>query len=381
MELYTLSRGFLKQQVIDKFNSAIWTERYYGDSDAQLVVPATPDMIQLLIPGTFLGLEGSNEVILIDDYDIKAGALTVKGSGLCPFLNNRFIRATAAHEDQYWTLGPWPAGQIMAYIVQQMCMYSNYTNGAINIGIPNAYRFIIPGLELGTWDLSNVTTIAVPYGPVFDALKDIGTTYQIGQKLYLESADDSGFVLKYQTYQGLDRTSIQSVNPAVRFSPQFDSLTNIEELQSMVNFKTLAYSFAPSNPDGLATTPGSAGISGESTTELAPTGDTFVGFDLRAIMTFEDDISTDQVGGNPATLVSILNSRASTALQNNKFVKSVDGEVTPLTQFQYGRDYNMGDIVEMQGNSGTIQRARITEYIRSQDNTGERAYPTVAVID
>ena len=41
MEPYTLNRNFLKQDVIDEFQSIIWTERYYGDSEVELVVPAT----------------------------------------------------------------------------------------------------------------------------------------------------------------------------------------------------------------------------------------------------------------------------------------------------------------------------------------------------
>ena len=40
MEPYTLNRKFLKQDVIDGFSSIIWTERYYGDSEVELVVPS-----------------------------------------------------------------------------------------------------------------------------------------------------------------------------------------------------------------------------------------------------------------------------------------------------------------------------------------------------
>ena len=40
MEPYTLDRKFLKRDVIDRFHSIIWTERYYGDSEVELVVPA-----------------------------------------------------------------------------------------------------------------------------------------------------------------------------------------------------------------------------------------------------------------------------------------------------------------------------------------------------
>ena len=71
MEPYTLNRRFLKQDVIDGFNSIIWTERYYGDSEVELVVPATTEMIQKLPVGTFLGLDGSDEVMILETMNIE----------------------------------------------------------------------------------------------------------------------------------------------------------------------------------------------------------------------------------------------------------------------------------------------------------------------
>ena len=71
MEPYTLDRKFLPQDTIDGFNSVIWTERYYGDSEVELVVPATSDMIQKLPPGTFLGLPESDEVMLLETFLIE----------------------------------------------------------------------------------------------------------------------------------------------------------------------------------------------------------------------------------------------------------------------------------------------------------------------
>lgn len=366
MELFTLDRNFIKQAEIDKFTSAIWTERYYGDGDVTLVVPATLDMVQTLPVGTFLGLVGSKEIMLIDTADNESGQLKVTGQGLLPFLNNRFIRDTPQHENRYWYFSGVPGWALWA-IIYYMCI-----SGAYPAGIPNPGQLVIPGLGLKSYDGSGASVnFAIPYGPVYDAMRDIATTYQIGMSITLESADATGYSLQFLSYRGLDHTSAQTVNPIVRFSPQMDTLTDIKELQSIASYKTLVYSFAPSNPDGLADTinPGSASV-------IGPTG-----FDLRAEMTFEEDITTDMVGGDVNVLASILNQRANQDLQNNRFVKAVDGQIVPLHQFQYGIDYSLGDIIEVQGNSGVVQTSRITEYIRAEDDAGERAYPTVAMLD
>ena len=105
------------------------------------------------------------------------------------------------------------------------------------------------------------------------------------------------------------------------------------------------------------------------------------GFDLRAMLVFAEDITTDMVGGSASVLQSTLNQRSSQALQDHQFAKIVDGEIVPTSQFAYGRDYNLGDVIEVQGYSGITQHARVTEYIHTQDSTGEKHYPTVTMID
>lgn len=373
MEPYTLDRNFHKQHVIDGFSSAIWTERYYGDSEVELVVPATPEMIDKLPEGIFLGIDKSDEIMIIETVNIEEGKLKASGISLLPWMNNRFIRISAAHEDRYWHLNGVTPGWVVQAIIYFMCMEgSPYLDGSIDIGVPNPEQFIIPGLVVRDWDKSgDEISVGVPYGPVYDAMREIAVTYEVGMQITLDSVDDTSYSLGFRSYKGLDHSSNQSENPIIRFSPQMESLTDIKELRSIAALKTLAYVFAPGNPDGLATVPGVSRL----------TGPQYTGFDLRALLIFADDVTTDMVGGSAQTLVNILNSRAEDALGINRYIVAVDGEIVPDSQFKYGIHYNLGDIIEVQGNSGVIQTARVTEYIRAQDAGGETAYPTVAMID
>lgn len=372
MEPYTLGRDFKKENIIDGFSSVIWTERYYGDSDVELVVPLNADMIRKLPKGTFLGLDGSSEVMILETINIEDGKLKVSGISLLPWLNNRFVRASAAHEDRYWYVSNKTPGETLWHIVNKMCVAgSEYLNGTVNTGISNPQALAIPGLGLNDYDISPpLINVGVPYGPVYDALREIATTFEIGMQITLDAVTDISFSLGFRSYKGLDRTSGQTDNPPVRFSPHMDSFTDIKELQSIAALKTLVYAFAPGNPDGLATTPGVSSL----------TGSEYVGFDLRALLVFADDVTTDMVGGSSANLLKVLNSRAYDALTTNKLIQAVDGEIVPDNQFKYGVHYNLGDIIEVEGNSGAVQTARVTEYIRSQDSAGEKAYPTVSMI-
>lgn len=375
MEPYTLTREYLKKDVIDGFNSIIWTERYNGDSEVELSVPVSMDMINKLPVGTFLGLQESNELMILETMNIKDNKLKLTGISALRWLNNRFVRTSAAHGDQYWYLEGETPGWILWAMVYYMCIGGDYLDGTIPTGIPDPERLIIPGLGLSDYDKSgSPQKVGIPYGPLYDAMLEIANTYDLGMQIILDiNAIDP---LQFRSYKGVDRTSTQTENLVVRFSPGMDSFTEIEEIQSIENLKTEVYAFAPGlnpaegDPD-LRTTPGISVLAGSE----------YTGFDLRAKLLFASDITTDQVGGSSATLLDILNNRAHTELTNNTFIKTVDGEIVPDNQFQYGVHYNLGDIIEVEGNTGTIQKARVTEYIRSQDSGGEKAYPTVSAIE
>jgi len=373
MEPYTLTRDFHKKDVIDGFDSIIWTERYYGDSQVELVVPASLDMIQKLPTGVFLGIDDSDEIMILESMNIEDGKMKMSGISLLPWMNNRFVRGSAAHEDRYWYISGGPAGFVLWQILYYMCSAgSPYLQpGATDMGIPHPEELGISGLGINNIDYSGpAITVGVPFGPVYDAMREIATTFEVGMSITLDEVTDTSYFLGFRSYKGLDRTSGQTVNPIVRFSPQMDSFTDIKELQSIAALKTLVYAFAPGNPDGLATVPGVSRLSEPQ----------YTGFDLRAQLVFAEDITTDMVGGSSANLVNVLNSRAHDELTNNHFVKAVDGEIVPDSQFKFGIHYFLGDLIEVEGNSGITQMARITEYIRSQDAAGEKAYPTVAMI-
>ena len=378
MEAYTLNRSFIKQNTIDAFKSLIWTERYQGDSEVELVVPATLDLFKKIPVGTFFSIDSSDEVMILETMNIENNALKFKGISLLAWMDNRFVRTSSNHEDQYWYIENQKPGQILWTILYNMCCQgSPYLNGTINTGIASPSKFVIPGLGLKSYDttLSSVVKLGVPFGPVYKAMKDIATTYSLGMQITLESVSDSAYSLGFRSYMGLDRTTAQAINTQIRFSPQMDSFTDIKELQSIKEFKTIAYTFAtglkvdPPAPS-LTTIPGVSSVPG-----------TYTGFDLRALQVFSTDITTDLVGGDTQKVVDMLNSRAYDEIIKNKFIKSVDGEIVPESQFKYGVHYNLGDVIEVQGNTGIVQPARITEYIKSQDESGEKAYPTVSIIE
>lgn len=365
MDLYTLTSRFFPRFEITEFTSVIWTERYSSAGDVQLVVPATPDMAEILAPGTLLGLRGTKEVMLLDKHSVENDLLTVSGPSLPKFLDER----PALFEDADYdgeSGSPYgdykattTAGQLISSAVYRMVID---TSSTFNL---DWAREKIVGLELGHVDANGTPKpLSFAKGTLYDGIQSLATEEGLGFKLYLESAKYSTktYVLKFATYRGRNRTSDQDVHGVVRLSPRLDSLTDVKEIVSLSEYKNVIYvSYKNSitkhyvNPD-----------------LPIPTG-----FDRRSLFVEAPDLFFD----SDQKIIDFREQVARNELANHIYVQMVDGQVSPQIDYKFGDDYYLGDVLELQGYSGLFSKARVTEYIRAQDQFGTKEYPTLAVLD
>lgn len=365
MELYTLDGTFLRDNVIDEFMSVIWTERFSKAGDMELVLPYATNRMTQLAEGKFLSEKSSDELMFIESQSIENGLLTVKGPSVEAFFNERYFRNTADTSVSDWSSTAKP-GNILSALVHDVAI-----TGTAMVGLGGTDN-IIPNLVIGDIDQSDpVVTKKVPFGPLYDAMQPIAETAKLGMKMFLSRADPFGYELTFTVYKGIDRTSGQLENDLVRFSSAQDSMTNIKQVSSIAGYKTVVYVFPPSWSTTV-TTPMAVYAPGSSADAR--------GFDRRVLVIQASDISEDQITGS-VTLASLMLQAGTDALANNNYTKLVDGEVVPQPEYQYGVHYKLGDLIELVGPDGVVQKAQITEYIRSKDATGERAYPTVSVVD
>jgi hypothetical protein len=404
MDLYTMNENFIAMDVVDEFVSAIWTERYSGYGETSLTVAATGDSIDKLKEGTFLGLRGSKEVMEIETQSIENYTLTVAGKSLVNFLDQRPFWAanpdSAAADERvvdFTTTGK--PGQVIADAVEDMVIN---TSGFASGWDPADLEWEdeeIPGLSLGDVDISgDDEQITINIGPLYAAISDVARKYGVGISLYLESANiETGYVLKFKTYRGEDRTSDQEINPLIRLQPDLESLSDLKELTSLAAYKNTVYVY----------------YKGITTVHYEDPLDIPVGFARRVIVTTPED---EPIGRKPAyqgpTGISLSlpaqgqkptpgvgygftrpivvgagapdaafrEQHAKDVLANNNYIRSVDGQTSPDNEFKFNVDYGLGDLIELEGITGNIAKARVTEYVRSQDQAGEREYPTISVV-
>lgn len=94
MELYVLDSYFQRIEVIDKFESLIWTERFQEYGDFELTIHSTKSLRTLLTYGTMLSVNKSNRIMIIQEIENKTltdgnKTLIVKGYSLEKILDDR----------------------------------------------------------------------------------------------------------------------------------------------------------------------------------------------------------------------------------------------------------------------------------------------------
>lgn len=371
MELYTLDRAFRPQVVLDNLLTAIWTERYSKVGDVAITTEPTPEMQALLAEGTFVQVRGSDEVAQIDTFLVEDGVLKVTGNMITDILDDRIIRGPVpavatppVAEPREYSIAGAPE-TVISQLVGQVVV----AGGSLVGVIPGGDKQVITNLAVDAVAPINPSVqFSVPYGSLLAAIGQIADTYSVGFKMYLASVTDTTFALRFKVYVGHDRTSTQTTYPVVKFSPAMDTLTNLKKLRSTANYKTAAYVYG--SDDGSHPPPGVAIVGPTTATD----------FDRRVILVDASDITLEVAGNSTATLQQMLDQRAKDTLANNNYTKVIDGEIVPQSQYNYGVDYFLGDVIELDSGDGISSRARITEYIRTQDQGGERAYPTVTVL-
>jgi hypothetical protein len=359
MELYVLDDSLRRVGMIDQYMSLIWTERYSAYGDFELDLVSTRNTRDLLSIGKRLVINKSYRVMVIETVENKVasdGTATLKASGRS--LESVLEDRVAMPLIQSLTLLPkWiitgTPGDIARTIFQTICVDATLNSG-------DTIPFYTPGSIFPAGGIPEPTipvTVSLDIDTVYNTIKKICDFYNLGFRL-VRNFDTSQ--LYFDVYTGSDRTTLQTLLPAVVFSPELDTLTNTSELKSTMVYKNVAYVFSAN---------GALIVYGDN---IDPT---ISGFDRRVLMVNATDITTIE----GSDLTDQLTQRGLEELAKQRIVNAFDGEIPKSSSYVYGVSYNLGDLIQIRNTDGVSTNMRVTEQIFVSDTTGEKSYPTLAI--
>jgi hypothetical protein len=355
MELYTLDPLWRRQYVVDQFISLIWTERFNKLGDFQLIIESTYATRQLFTPDTYLAMDLSNYIMRVESIEDDAPSdgsriLTIKGTSYEGILRDRVAKDSLLNltASPTWNITLAPAAACRK-VFHDICIAGILNGGDILSGVVESS--LIP---------SNIAEPAdpVPFqfnvGSVYNTIQPVCDAWDLGFRFLRV---DNG-AIHFDIYAGSDRTSGQSLLTPVIFAPQLDNLQNTKELTQIDQAKNVAYVYGPN---------GFEMIYAQDVDPMT------AGLDRRVLMVDASDITTSSTTDVAGAMIQ----RGKDSLAAARIFQGFDGEVTQNSSYQYGRDYNLGDLVEVRNVDGVVTNKRVTEQIFAEDGQGMRSYPTL----
>lgn len=362
INIMLLNESFTPIALIDNYESAIWTDRYNSAGDFEIYVAASKEVLNLFLSddlndfaGTrYLICNESEHCMIVEDVRLTTDAesgnhIIITGRSLESILDRRIVWAQTTY-----------SGTIETVI-------RNILNDSF-ISPSDSERKVSNFIFKKSED-SDVTKYSIQTqftgDNVYDIVSDLCAAYNLGFKIVLD--ENNRFV--FSLYSGKDRTYAQSNNPYVIFSPAFENLINSEYNASITDYRTTA--LVGGEGEGV-----NRRFATVHRTSVHDTGlnrrEIFVN---AASVRSETYIDGESVTLSDAEYAAQLEAKGVEKLIANSKTIEFDGQATNYT-FVYGRDFTIGDVLQVENEYGLTDEVYISEYIISDSVEGLLRYPT-----
>lgn len=388
--LYVLDSTYDVKYTIDIFIDLLWTERYCGYGEFEITVPLDKRVIDTCHVNDYVTIRESDVIMVIDTIaisndSINGAIIKLSGRSLETILDRRIIV-----DEKIGTIdsqgNPSPIG------VQEVIRII-LNNNLIN---PSDQKRKIPGFSINISSDSKITSLSTESFQergtiVYDKILKLCQDNKLGFRV---NGIGSG-AFQFELYFGTDRSRSQSSVPVVVFSDSYENLSRSDYLNTEQEYRNVVYIdwgykynwiFIDHDPD-TGTSVKSYEQRGSKVSEIYKNEATS---GLARRETYLNDGTEYAVGDivypalPPADISGAEKQVASKGKENLASFKAgtyFEGEVEPNRQFIYGRDYFLGDIVQLEGQYGLGARCRIVEIVRSHDSAGSTMTPTFEIIE
>lgn len=356
MEILVLDTNFIAVDIVDSFDSLIWADRYSTVGDFEIYTGINLKMLAVLQKKYYLLLPGSDHTMIVEGRGLttdpeEGNHIVFSGRSLESILDRRIVW------NQTVLTGNFQDG------IEQLL-----NENAISPTIPER---TIPNLRFVQSADPVITSLTIDAQFTGDNLltviENLCTEKKIGWKITL--TDDNHF--DFMLYAGADRSYSQNENSYVIFSPKFDNILSSNYAESNKEEKTI--SLVGGEGEGVD----------RKTVAVAIESGGGSGLDRREMFTDAKDISSNISGGtlSETDYNAQLTQRGKEDLAKNVAITSFEGQVDTTILYKYGEDFSMGDILQIANEYDMETKARVVEFVHSQDINGEARYPTFAEVE
>lgn len=372
MDIFILDEQIRPIEVVDQYVSLLWTERWDGMGDFELVTLSTPNARHRFFPDVQISIPPSRHIMVVETVeetiDVENGAiLKIKGRDLLCVAEKRL--AVSKHPVSGEILPEWihsgfTPKELILRKFRAICFDSEID---ADDNIPYLQD---PELEESLYPPDTIDEPA-PLGiewsqkpmSLYAAIKEVSNAYDLGFRLY---KDPSQSKLYFNVSIGSDRTSAQTELDPIIFSQDMVNLVDTTEFidySKHYNVVHVIY-FHKDEFDEDVTT---------SVLLEAPE----VAFSIGGFQRKVKLLPVTQIPEGIVDIEAYLTQLGNEELMKSRPIDVYDGEVAKNATYLYERDYYLGDLLEIRGSNGGVAYMRVVEQIFKSDSTGDTSYPSL----
>jgi len=353
---------FTEGRMIIGATSIMWAERYRDAGEFEIVAPLSSGLKDFLPIGTFISHIDTYEIMVVENQEIKEEnaedpTITITGRSLDSYLENRIVGMSLARASN---------------LIQEYPLAAMYSWNQI-VNVINDH---IQGLAYSDDNIVNVVAVTtVTYPPGTNEARTFKHVDLYKTVLELLSVDDLGIKsVRMNTFGAPDSSPIQ---------------TQLVVHRGVDRSKTVIFSWKSGDIQGAdylwsdKKMKNSALVMGRYVNTVVDTpGMNWA--NRRSMLVTADDIDghldTVPTGTALTDIVAKMQVRGREALKNQNRVTITRSDLANISKYQYRKDFQVGDLIMLDGNFGQIGVMRIIEYVEIQDENGETGHPTLAVV-
>lgn len=351
----------IEGRMIQNAKSIMWTERYREPGEFEIVGQLSSGLREFLPIGTLLSHSDTYEVMFVENHEIDEDEnedpiIKITGRSLDAFLDHRItgtngIRAAGSLVKEYAV-----AAQVSW--LQVVTVINDHINGNVNTSD----------------NLTNVVTFTDLTGTGTSEARSLKPELLSKTVLDLLNVDDLGIkVIRRNTFNSPHGSASQTVfyvhrginkSNTVIFSWKARDMDKLDYLWSDKKLKNSAMVIGR-YVNTFVDTPG------------------LVNYNRRTMIVNADDIDGNltvvPTGATLTTIVSKMQVRGRQALNSQNRITITRADISNISRYHYRQDFDIGDLITLDGNFGQIAVMRVIEYVEIQDENGETGHPTLSI--
>lgn len=350
--LNLVNSSFDVVRYMENYESCIWTERFDEHGECILKVSRKYYSRSDFPLGWYFYLQGSDELMIIRSrelkWDPKRGRhLEIRAKALTAILDQRTVFAQTDLDSSL-------------YLAVRKLLLENAVS-ATDI----ARRFTNLGITPTALPAEYVVEAQVQGVKLYKAIQDLCGDYNVGFRITHQGGNLG--IWAFTLIPGLDRSAGQTLRAPVIFSPEYDNLQNASYFQSREDYVSTVY------------------VGGEGEGDKKKLRTVHRGAAASGLNRFEDFHNAPSQSSNGETISAAkynayLDREGKSFLKDHRGDAVFDGEADESMAAGYGKDYALGDLVQITDGTDINTQARVVEFIRSDDSSdGLKAYPTLRI--